>query len=750
MPLRKPPVLLFPRRCVSRGRDRKDLLRRLQLKPHLGTAVFGLLVAGFFLDLAGCGSGKIDRPVPNRAPFAKITGGPLNGSRNSYTALVYWAGWDDDGVIRHFEYAQDPPAAFSIEEIQSPETAPGVTVRRIFGPTEDTDTLRVSKSVDGTTATFDWVQTRDFSRSFAFTTPDADSLTSGGNRRPDVTFSGIHAVYVRSEDDDGAYSQADYIAYTAETIAPTARIVQPNVQQEISNLGPVLTVRWDGTDPDSPDPNRKPVAYLYKLLRLDTLDPPIPLISAAPSHLYTRGNPVWGYQKADTLKRTFNLGTPGQYLFGVRAVDVAGAVEPFLALGRNVFKFQAFASGGRPNLTVTEPALGTFDFRGTGKVVEVEVPVDKVLRFRWSATAEDYGGTIEGFSYGVDIPDLDTDGPGSGWTNWGLIYASVPISFSRPGYHVFYLRARDLAGGLTLATIFMRVIEFDLDRELLMVDDSYDNIYPRDSENDAFWRDRLNAYPGLTPDQVYSFASFGDNDRATSNPRAPSLQELGRYKMLLWDVQGAGFGGVTALLKTIALNPTLASYLGAGGKLWLEGTLTVGATTPAANLQNADLVYPKILNEGMFAYDFLKLHTSKVGNDKGQYTKNGLARAIPFPGRPEIYPTMDMDPDKIRGSGGISRADAIFDPMLDHSEADFRGTVDSLYAYGAVGAILEGSSSTYNLRLMGIRWHDPDPAREQGRIQWFGFPLYYFKNDEAQETLNRSLDWFREETVPQP
>ena len=27
---------------------------------------------------------------------------------------------------------------------------------------------------------------------------------------------------------------------------------------------------------------------------------------------------------------------------------------------------------------------------------------------------------------------------------------------------------------------------------------------------------------------------------------------------------------------------------------------------------------------------------------------------------------------------------------------------------------------------------------------WFGFPLYYMKDDQAQEVVNRALDWFRE------
>ena len=32
---------------------------------------------------------------------------------------------------------------------------------------------------------------------------------------------------------------------------------------------------------------------------------------------------------------------------------------------------------------------------------------------------------------------------------------------------------------------------------------------------------------------------------------------------------------------------------------------------------------------------------------------------------------------------------------------------------------------------------------------WFGFPLYFMKNNQAQDTFNKAIDWFREEeTLP--
>jgi len=42
-----------------------------------------------------------------------------------------------------------------------------------------------------------------------------------------------------------------------------------------------------------------------------------------------------------------------------------------------------------------------------------------------------------------------------------------------------------------------------------------------------------------------------------------------------------------------------------------------------------------------------------------------------------------------------------------------------------------------------LRWSDPDPDPPHGKTQLFTFPLYCMVDGQAQETLNRSLDWFR-------
>jgi hypothetical protein len=240
--------------------------------------------------------------------------------------------------------------------------------------------------------------------------------------------------------------------------------------------------------------------------------------------------------------------------------------------------------------------------------------------------------------------------------------------------------------------------------------------------------------------------------------------------MVLWECLGSGYGGESALLNLSALRPVLGPYLSAGGTLWVGGRQTVAATTPAANRIRADFVYPKTLDAGNFCYDYLKLHSPLIDNDGGADRRNTLVSTLPAD--PEIYPHMTLDPGKLHptqaGRSGQGHADAVMDPIFAEQEPGFRGDVDSLYYYGAAGPILEGRGSTYHNRLCAVRWHDPDPDRRHGRTQWFSFSLYYmygttaeYEEDVppedriegvagAQETFNRSMDWFREEFTGMP
>src|SRR6185436_15653272 len=88
--------------------------------------------------------------VANRHPVVVIRGGPLQGSTASYNVRIWWSGWDEDGMVSHYEYAVDPPAAFSQWEIAYPERFPDIHIEVIppaptNRPVPGQDTLLVSK-----------------------------------------------------------------------------------------------------------------------------------------------------------------------------------------------------------------------------------------------------------------------------------------------------------------------------------------------------------------------------------------------------------------------------------------------------------------------------------------------------------------------------------------------------------------------------------------------------------------------------
>jgi len=725
---------------------------------RLGFVLFAVCTSGLIVQ-SGCGTDSPPR-VANRHPTVLIKGGPLNQSIASYSARISWSGWDEDGIVAHYEYAIDPPDAFSNWEIANPERFPEINITVLPGPAKDEDTLVVSKPSGPTTASFRWIQTHEFSRSFSFQTPVPDSEFVDGNIEPAEHFSGAHTIYVRCQDNEGAYSdadpttkgdtlEADFVGYTAVTETPRSSILQPNIKAEVLNLAPTLLVTWDGLDPDSPDPTKKPKGFVYKVLRLDTLEPPIYVINANPSLLYSRGG-SWIYQSGDSLTLNLHLAVLGQYLFGVRAVDVAGAIEPKLDLGRNAFRFQALPNSSKPNLTIKEPSIGSVTFYGQAPPKEAEVPAGKSLEFSWSAVSEDYG-LVKEFSWGIDIPDLSVEGPESGWSAWGDIHKpNRPIKFTTAVTHVLYVRARDVAGNLTVAQLILHVVPFTFEHEVLLVDDAQENISPSDAQHDAFWRDMVSYYAqesGIPEEQ------FATMDVGTVTIFPPTLSDLARYKLVIWETMPV-YNASTGLIQSTALSPRLSAYLGAGGKLWLGGRMTVAGTTPDANGLEADLTYPKNLKPGDWAWDFLKLHSTKIMNDKGSSDKNRMHSVWPFPGVAAVYDSMVVDPAKLspgqQAFGGFAFADAVIDPIFAEAEDGFRGDIDTLYAYGTSGSEVLNSSSSYQGKLCALRWHDPDPAREQGRIQWFGFSLYFMRNDQAARTFKKSVDWFREEIPPEP
>jgi hypothetical protein len=732
------------------------------------------LIATLLLPFAACSDdGGTESRVVNLAPSIRITGGPPEGTRDSYTTRIWWTGWDDDGIIDHYEYALDPPAAFTPAEINAPEEFLGdggtLTRRVIRGPEEDTDTLRYSKAIDGQTAIMDYVQTRDFVRSFAFETPDADTLSLGGTRTPARTYSGIHVVYVRAADNEDARSDADRIGFTATTLTPSAEITSPKLTgAPFLTVGQQMRIEWDGTDFDAPDAQRKPTGYLYKMVQLNKLEPPIPITHADPEFvLFTAAAHIpWIYQSAETTSVRLFL-EPASYVFGVRAVDVAGAVEPFVEQLRaggapgNAMLLRATQAGGFPILDLIEPTLG--HITGSGVFTErFEVPVGQELDFTWTANAEAYGGVIDGFNYGWNIPDIERDGPGSGWVGWTRVNRNLQrIVFNKPGINVVYVKCRDTSGVESVAVLILNVIEFTFSKELLIIDDFKDVFWPTDSQHDGYWTKWINESGRFDAEYLgnrnnWYLESFGAGDAQFIDPRVEQLSFLGDYKTIIYDTRAAGQGNKSGLSEAGARRRLIGAYLGAGGKMWITGEQTSAAMF-ITSTGVGDFRYPHSFQAGDFGFEFFKLYTDSMRNRKYQNSETeGMYGVRPFPGVPEVFPGMDIDRLKVspqaRDKVGIGGADIVYEPIFEADNERHTGIIDSVYVFEAFGPHLEPIPKGANdhRKLCAIRWHDPNPDRRQGRVMWWGVPVPWFKDSEFQTVFNMAIDWFREESIVAP
>ena len=537
-------------------------------------------------------------------------------------------------------------------------------------------------------------------------------------------------------------------------------------------------------DPDPPEGTGRPAGYLYKLVNLSKLEPPLSTFhNFNPERVCYKlaADIPWIYQSAETSGVKLFV-EPGDYLFAVRAVDAEGAVEPFIDFNRgtfpgNAFKFTASTWGGRPTITLNENTLGSFVYRGAARLREVEVALGVPLTFRWFASAAQYGGKVEAYSWGLDVSDLEAEGPGSGWSPWGAgILRSDRILFRKPGLHVFYVRARDSAGTIQIASLALKAFEIPLDREVLFLDDYRDQLLPLDGQHDAWWDERFRNSGRFTDadlaEGIWRYDTGGPNDRFYLTNHPPKLSELGRYRLAIWNVNGDGWCGNSGFFQGAVTSSLLRSYLASGGKLWIVGSLSLAATLRGVDCNSpdrpfydprqptypaADTEYPLAMEPGDFAFDVLRIASLRIENDRGEHWENTMVAAEAYDPEHPILNDLWVDAAKFNPTAWENRAlpfvDAVFDPILLEGLHDNPGSLEPIYKYVAANEVRpvgrgEIPVSPFRDKICATRWHDPDPARTEGRVAWFGFPLYFMLDDQAQDAFNRMVDWFREESPP--
>ena len=120
------------------------------------SVLFTLLIVALATPIAGCGSDD-GALRTNQAPVVSLSGSPPEGRDTFYEVRLSWTGSDPDGSILRYEYAADPPAVFSEDEIN--HGGPGITTTYVVP--EGNDPGAMSMPVygyydDATGETFPW------------------------------------------------------------------------------------------------------------------------------------------------------------------------------------------------------------------------------------------------------------------------------------------------------------------------------------------------------------------------------------------------------------------------------------------------------------------------------------------------------------------------------------------------------------------------------------------------------------------
>ena len=530
------------------------------MKPPSGVRNVGLtlLLLGTLLVASGCSKGPT-RPVTLElpGPQTELTYAPVQYDTTSFRVHLYWTGYDNAGEVVRYRCAVDADSLLPMNR---------------WGITTATDTTLL------------------------FPVDPIQGLE-------------LHSFKVAAEDNYGLIDRTPASrVFSAKTLPPRSQIDRgPAAFYGVA--GPSFTFQWSGVDPDGGQTGGPaPVdSFQYMLLRVggvaDTSLPhdPLPpfnqarytdLIRSAVGDGLPAGNETdhtrwddWKWIGIRALQNRFRNVASGEYVFALRAIDIAGARERDLAFVRNIRHFTVTTVNAGPWLTVLSNISTGAIAGGTGPKYELgsqlQIFQGETVSFSWGASAEDYGGAIVGYTYALD----DTSSfPGLDPRDTGVTFEPSQLP---PGPHFFYVRAVDDGGLVTNAVVRLLVIhpafkDPGAPRSILFVDDSIVQLGngsgPNDQVETAWWTERGSTGDGpLIGLGGVPYTEWDTQEQglgSVEGRKAPSVSDLAGFSTVVWTTDFQNSSEVqTALFKTVAgdSHSELQEYLRAGGTLILTG-----------------------------------------------------------------------------------------------------------------------------------------------------------------------------------
>lgn len=696
--------------------------------------------------------------VANQRPDVRITGGAATSDSAGvdYKVLFQWHGTDDDGLVSFFQFA-----------------------------------------VDDTVSEEAWTDTTGFSGLFRFpaTTQDAQG---------DSIFRDWHTFYIRAIDNEFAVSRPDKRYFNARTIAPEARITFPDFRSiAIPNLFRTVVIQWDGEDLDSSRPDKKPVYYEYKLARIhEPIDPEPEILDSLRlgnnlllDTVDVGSKAAWIRVPVTTRELKLNdLPSFSRLVFGVRAVDEAGAVEPSLERNVNYIAFTVRTETPQPFVTVSEPTLGSnkFPLEGEDGVWTVYAPSDRPLRFKWEGDASDYGSLPGNSNYALDIPDVedenrrDPNGIG-GWIGWGRWEGNIrPFVFPASdgaARHVLWVKMRDVSDAKAserICKVVINVVVFTQHKFAYVVDDARFPQAPNDATHDTFLKATMlkRLWDMGRPDEIATFGTTSANE-----PNAPQATEIrldtfAQYQNLIWHVELGNNTQLTGLRLHEYRLGRISSFLGAGGRLFMFGGRIASFITGSRNTGN--FIYPKTPPNNEDA------RNPEVGFEddswlwKFMHFRSWIV-SIPYDASPEqqqasglvaarsMHPTFpDLSLDHTKWNPSQVQDCSPRDSSLCHYKGGMplwegikarspvsivrEAGLDSLYRAKTFNTLYDWRTrepysivSNVDNAVMAMRYQstpaDTAAGTQQGRVLWMSFQPYYFLPNGVRDAGTAAINW---------
>ncbi len=563
-----------------------------QIRTRAGLSSLAILA---FALAAGCGKDTVapSNRHPDEAPNTELTFGPLEGDTVSVLVHFYWSGFDPDGQVVAFRWIVDPDSQLA----KRPAS---------------------------------WRRTTARDTTLLFSVDPIDLY-----RR--------HIFMVAAEDNGGRFDPTPAARwFAARTLPPVSKIDRGPARGSV--VGPNFAFGWSGVDPDAgllgPTVAVAPVdSFEYLLLRAggvaDTSTPPpswhqpLPdwtspapyydLIGGAVGDTLPYPHGDWRWIGIRGTEKRFQGMAPGNYVFAIRAVDVAGATEKGItanvsAISRHIRYFSVVSSLDPPpspalrvNANVLNDPLHAPWPVGIPPA-RLQVFEGETISFSWIADAFVYGGQVVGYSYSLDDPIAVG-------ASYDPLLLGVTLGPDRltPGGHVLYVDCMDDAGGNTLAAIPILIVhpafrDPGAPREVLYVDDSMapgntdqaNGSFPSDITEDNFWG------PGAAPGQLMLIRLKNQlgcliDDWDTWKPKdttlstiwgrvPPTPKYLQNVTTVVWvaDFQNTTSSPIGLWRTLVGGNySVLAGYLRAGGTLVVTGyNLVNNSTSPSTLLQD--------------------------------------------------------------------------------------------------------------------------------------------------------------------